>query len=255
MVRILNRENLDGMLLQILSSIPGVRRVDMGREDYGDVTGVRILLRNGNTIQRQFSIYEFRHARDIEDYFRIVYRDVRREIERIEDERISALRLAGLATTAVAYRTSTVGELRSRLMPEWDARSAVSAVVGGPGMYQAASVHDEAPTKKSSELFKMAVGDAAYDTLNKGGSILIKGSAGGKYMMRKSMAYCITRVQDGAGMCALVPGVPIWDHLLGIKLIIEHDEELFMATANVTTATRVRDIIRFSNRSDPNVWI
>jgi hypothetical protein len=50
----------------------------------------------------------------------------------------------------------------------------------------------------------------------------------------------VERPSDGAKLCAVVPGVPLWDHLLGIKLMVEHDEAKFLATANVSGAVDMR---------------
>lgn len=87
--------------------------------------------------------------------------------------------------------------------------------------------------KKSEELFLMACGKEAFDTLNSGNPLPIIGSKGTKYTLHKRASYCVERVSDNAKLCAVVPGVPLWDHLLGIKLMIEHDEPKFLKTAHV----------------------
>ena len=85
---------------------------------------------------------------------------------------------------------------------------------------------------KAAELFKMACGKEAFDTLNSMQPLPITGSKGTKYTLHKRATYCVERVKDKAKLCAVVPGVPLWDHLLGIKLMIEHDEPKFLETAN-----------------------
>src|SRR3990167_4777600 len=79
----------------------------------------------------------------------------------------------------------------------------------------------------------MTCGKKAFDTLKSGKPLPITGSQGTKYTLHKRASYCVERVSDNARLCAVVPGVPLWDHLLGIKLMIEHDEPKFLETANV----------------------
>lgn len=92
---------------------------------------------------------------------------------------------------------------------------------------------DPKAAKRAAELFRMACGKAAFDTLESGGALPLKGSKGTAYTLHKRASYCVERVSDGARLCAVVPGVPLYDHLLGIKLMIEHDEPKFLKTANV----------------------
>lgn len=92
---------------------------------------------------------------------------------------------------------------------------------------------DPKAAAKAAELFRMACGKEAFDTLESGGALPITGSNGTAYTLHKRSSYCVERVSDGARLCAVVPGVPLYDHLLGIKLMIEHDEPKFLKTANV----------------------
>lgn len=87
--------------------------------------------------------------------------------------------------------------------------------------------------KRAEELFLKVAGKQAHDQLNHGG-LKLTGSKKGKYTLHPKMTYCVTRDKDGAQMCAVVPGVPLYDHLLGIKVMIEQDEPMFVKTANVT---------------------
>jgi hypothetical protein len=91
----------------------------------------------------------------------------------------------------------------------------------------------EAADKKSRELFRKTAGDEAYQTLESGKPLPLTGSNGTQYTLHKRASFCIERVSDGAKFCAVVPGVPLFDHLLGIKLIVERDEDAFLKTANV----------------------
>ena len=86
--------------------------------------------------------------------------------------------------------------------------------------------------RKARELFIKTAGMEAYAVLNNGCLLDITGSAGTAYAMIKSASFCIRNRKTGIEYCAVVPGVPIWDHLLGIKLMVEHDEPRFLATAN-----------------------
>lgn len=88
-------------------------------------------------------------------------------------------------------------------------------------------------TKRSEELFLLACGKEAFDTLQAGKPLPLTGSKGTAYTLHKRSTYCVERPSDNARLCAVVPGVPLWDHLLGIKLMIENDEPKFLATANV----------------------
>lgn len=96
------------------------------------------------------------------------------------------------------------------------------------------SIDHSETERRSEELFRKTAGELAWNLLKHGKRILIRGSEGGAYRMIKQASYCITRESDGARMCAVVPGVPLWDHLLGIKLTIEQDEPRFLRTANVS---------------------
>ena len=107
-----------------------------------------------------------------------------------------------------------------------DAQIFSSIVVG--------TVSDPAAENKAKALFTMVCGAEAYNALNSGNALPITGSKGTKYTLHKRATYCVERVSDKAKLCAVVPGVPLWDHLLGIKLMVEHDEEKFLKTANVS---------------------
>jgi hypothetical protein len=87
--------------------------------------------------------------------------------------------------------------------------------------------------QRAKDLFVLGAGRDALKAVQSTKGLPILGSEGGKYLMNAVMSFCITRIGDGAKMCAVVPGVPLFDHLLGVKLMIEHDEPKFIKTANV----------------------
>ena len=82
--------------------------------------------------------------------------------------------------------------------------------------------------ERAEALFKMICGEEAHRVLNRG-PLPITGSSGTQYTLHKRAQYCVER--DGVGFCAVVPNVPLWDHLLGIKLLVENDEPSFLKTA------------------------
>ena len=98
--------------------------------------------------------------------------------------------------------------------------------------------YNEKADTKAKELFVSVAGQDAYETLEAGKPLPLKGSAGTDYRLFRRATYCIERPSDGARLCAVVPGVPMYDHLLGIKLIVEHDEPAFLRAANVAAGTR-----------------
>lgn len=102
-------------------------------------------------------------------------------------------------------------------------------LMGGPFVDES----NEKANQKAKDLFVAVAGREAFDLLEAGKHIQLRGSVGGDYELRKKASFCIRRPKDGANLCAIVPGVPMYDHLLGIKLMVEHDEDRFLKTANV----------------------
>lgn len=103
----------------------------------------------------------------------------------------------------------------------------MAGMLGGPLGGQPRNPEADA---KAERLFISTAGQPAHDTLKAGKALPLKGSAGGDYTLHKRATYCVE--SKGTKYCAVVPGVPLWDHLLGIKLMIEQDEPKFLATAN-----------------------
>ncbi len=89
---------------------------------------------------------------------------------------------------------------------------------------------------RAEKLFAQFTSARAFRALQEGAGIELIGSQGGKYHLFARRAYCVERIPDGTKMCAVVPGVPLYDHLLGIKLTIETDEPRFLKTANIASA-------------------
>ena len=242
-------QTLDGVLSRTLSRLPGVRSVECAQVNYDRRIRITVTLAGNQRAVYEYNAEEFRGRIDIERYFEIIRSDIARRVEADAWER---------EIVHATYASAIAGA--PRLMdPRYEV--CTNAVPGYYSTafdirYHAASIHDSGPTKKSAELFKLAAGAKAYKILNKGGRIDITGSKGGKYSMEKAFSYCITRLKDKAKMCAVVPGVPLWDHLLGIKLMIEHDEPLFIKTANVahTQEPRPQEVIHWSDAFNPFRW-
>ena len=85
---------------------------------------------------------------------------------------------------------------------------------------------------RAERLFTLIAGAKAHDDLVNAEKTPVRGSAGTAYHLLRRRTYSVTRDEDGAAFCAVVPGVPLWDHLLGVKLMIEHDEPAFLRVAN-----------------------
>ncbi len=107
------------------------------------------------------------------------------------------------------------------------------------GIDPARTEADEKAKKRAADLFKATAGEEAFKALEAGKPWPITGSKGTKYLLHRRASYCVERVSDKARLCAVVPNVPLWDHLLGIKLMVEQDEEKFLKTANVAGGRNV----------------
>lgn len=107
--------------------------------------------------------------------------------------------------------------------------------------------------KQAEKLFKRICGEEAHRRLDSNLFLPIIGSEGTHYALHKRQSYCLQRSSDGLKFCAMVPGVPLWDHLLGIKLMVENDEPSFLQIANVAdvVAHRAPEI---SERHNDGIW-
>lgn len=92
---------------------------------------------------------------------------------------------------------------------------------------------ERAARERARQLFIKVAGEEAYRALTKYDKLYLKGSLGGEYHMSCGMIY---NIHDLAGnqYCAQVKNVPLWDHLLGLKLTIENNEGLFLKKANIS---------------------
>lgn len=115
----------------------------------------------------------------------------------------------------------------------------------------ASAGHDPKAIQKAKDLFKLACGKKSFDILESGKGLAIVGSKGTGYTLHNRATYCVERIRDGAKLCAVVPNVPLFDHLLGIKLMVEHDEPAFLKIANITGGER-RTL--FGGLDDPYRW-
>lgn len=129
--------------------------------------------------------------------------------------------VAGTFTTAVNAPASVTAAEMASMMTELYMRSPKR------------SAEAEKAEVRAKALFERVAGKDALAAVQ-GAGLHMTGSAGTAYVLHAKMAYCVTRVKDRAKMCAVVPGVPMYDHLLGIKMIVEHDEPEFVRTANVS---------------------
>lgn len=116
--------------------------------------------------------------------------------------------------------------------------TACSSAAFSFGTMQVWDTSDPIAEQRAKDLFILTAGKKAYDTLQENKPLPIKGSKGTKYTLHNRSTFCVERVKDGAKLCAVVPGVPLWDHLLGIKLMVENDEPAFLKTANVSGGGR-----------------
>lgn len=100
--------------------------------------------------------------------------------------------------------------------------------------------HDLAADQRAKDLFRAVAGERAFRILDEGTPLHIKGSSGTRYTLHRRSTFCVQRESDGAQLCVVVPNVPLWDHLLGVKLMVEQDEPKFLATANVVPGMLAR---------------
>jgi len=200
-------------------------RLEWGHHD--NAARLEIMLCGGGTARYSLSAEEF--MMDgwvlIGHWYEAISREIRarsaigRPLTRIDRE----------GNLHVLPQERNYGELEylTRRYADWADRFA-----GYPGQFEAASKESD---QKSRDLFRSVAGESVYQALDtKGVFQPIVGSKGTKYSLHKRATFCVERLKDGAKLCAVVPGVPLWDHLLGIKLMIEHDEPKFLKTANVS---------------------
>lgn len=163
--------------------------------------------------------------------------DIRHHIERAAEQRRSAPRAAQPQLD----------------WPDWDNTNIIIRYGGGYGggvpdrvlVGQLMMAEDdrrrterENAEARARELFERVAGRPAFEALEAGKTWPLTGSAGTQYLLHRKASFCIERPSDGAQLCAVVPGVPLYDHLLGIKLMVETDEPRFLEVANVSGVWR-----------------
>lgn len=99
---------------------------------------------------------------------------------------------------------------------------------------------DDKAQKRAQRLFADIAGAKAHDDLVAGGKTAVRGSEGTAYHLHQRRTYSVSRDADGATFCAVVTGVPLWDHLLGVKLLVERDEPAFLRVANKSRSSAWR---------------
>lgn len=161
---------------------------------------------------------------------------IERELTILSRERGEHGQSMGVPTPRPQERIQEVNQAYRVLMELME--SSMFAVRPGPGWfgdyYLAQPGFTQEAEEKSKKLFIATAGKKAFDILNSGKTLPITGSEGTDYRLFRRATYCVERPRDGARLCAVVPDVPLWDHLLGIKLMVEHDEPTFLRTANVS---------------------
>lgn len=104
--------------------------------------------------------------------------------------------------------------------------------------------HDEKAEGKAKDLFISVAGIKAFESLERDVGWKIFGNVTkDAYYLYKRASFCITRCKDAVKFCAVVPGVPLWDHLLGIMLMVQHDEARFLRVANKSGELRPGAVI------------
>ena len=189
--------------------------------------------RFGLDLLRRGYIQHFRQYYSLE--FDVLNIDVYFHVGRARHYRITSHELVNGGQEAIRYWLRTVYEdVRSRVqrVPNQHRREYVGPINIGDWW----KPQDEKAEARSEALFMLACGKEAFETLKSGKPLPLTGNNGTKYTLHKRSTYCVERDSDHSKLCAVVPGVPLWDHLLGIKLMIEHDEQKFIETANVAHA-------------------
>lgn len=205
------------------------------RVDYSDVTILRLRTRGDETLEYTLTDDElmmggYEAARH---WIKAVDRDIWERCGRYRPE---------TATNRTATEIMTRQREVDRLM-----RESVSLAPFFVGVDRASNPQAD---ERAADLFKLTAGTEAFDTLNAGKPLPITGSNGTAYTLHNRASYCVERVSDGAKLCAVVPSVPLWDHLLGIKLMVEQDEPKFLKTANVAQGMMIVGTV-----PNPLTWV
>lgn len=227
-----------------------VRDVEFRTDFVENVLSVIVRFSNGCNKRHVFSLSELymEGSRSFFHWLHVVDQDVvgmAYEIRRRERQHQAVAQMVDMIeTTPVApffdfariaddYFYQLLGRVPAGPLVQINANENLQSIQDFPSRWTRDRDAREAADKKSRELFRNTAGDEAYQTLESGKPLPLTGSNGTQYTLHKRASFCIERVSDGAKFCAVVPGVPLFDHLLGIKLIVERDEDAFLKTANV----------------------
>lgn len=214
-----------------------VRRVEMVEVPEVGVLQIRIHLMWGEQLIHAIGAGELRMGGppELGRWFRTVEHDVEHHIDRYRADHPTLAhnqyRGAGITSAFLDEAQDITEETTRHLMLYGSSRFRY-----GPSVIPRwTDIADDTPEaiERAQDLFKLGAGQAAFDTLRAKKPLPITGSQGTKYLLLNKATFCIQRVSDNALLCAVVPGVPLWDHLLGIKLMVEHDEPAFLKIANV----------------------
>lgn len=234
------RHSLNRFQHHLRAAYRDVRRVEMVEMLEAGVLQIHIQLMWGVQLQHSIGAGELRMGGPLElaRWFRTVEHDVEHHIDRYRrsllvpppDDRIQG---AGITSAFLDEAQDTTEQYARHLLTYGSAtfRYDPSAILRWDHFSQDADTPEA--IERAQDLFKLGAGQAAFDTLKANKPLPITGSQGTKYLLLKKATFCIQRVSDNALLCAVVPGVPLWDHLLGIKLMVEHDEPAFLKIANV----------------------
>lgn len=225
------------------------RTGDVRRVEYGARVRVNFEFDSGASFHAEITDHELRmgEGQDLHRWMRVIEKDLTRRHER---QRAAANPPMFVTSNPQTIDSTFLRMYRAELGRVWQAIFDEDMFVALTGC---AAPPDPAADKRAKDLFRLVAGAEAFDTLNANRPLPITGSTGTRYTLHRRSTFCVERVEDGAKLCAVVPGVPLWDHLLGIKLMVEHDEPKFLETANVVLGPRAEaerhDALRAYGRS------
>ena len=198
-----------------------VRNWSACQDHYNDALVIDVLLWNGCPVQYMLTNLEVIEGTSFQAWMQTVERDIVNNV----DQMIGGLPNQQWPAQQAAQQSQLAHQQQYALQ---QAQQQQQQCYWQPNNYP-----DPEVEARAADLFLMVCGNEAFETLGSGKPLPITGSKGTKYTLHKRASYCVERGSDNAKLCAVVPGVPLWDHLLGIKLMIEHDEPKFLKTANV----------------------
>jgi hypothetical protein len=216
---------------------------------YGDAIELTLMLPNGRPMSYVMTHHEINMGQigSVRDWLGTIEEELVRQY--IEEERRNSWRVTQAPPSPSIRPMRAMRDIdlidRERYLNEIITRGYPAGYFGMDLCPTPFSVKAET---KSKALFITIAGQQEYQVLESGRPLPLKGSLGTDYELYKRATYCVERPRDGAKLCAVVPDVPLWDHLLGIKLMVEHDEPTFLRTANVSGGHRATFSLYESSR-------